>query len=126
GAGARPPLTEILALLGKGWRRPVEGRASIPLRLQPQLLQPSSQLERRNAVVPVVRLHCLQDLGAQRRRGIFRDRIFDRPKIPGCLPKLDLASQTVEGFQLLDRVAVDSRPKSFADHAVKVDEDAAA
>ncbi len=54
GADARQSLTEILALLGKGWRRPVEGRAPIPFRLQPQLLQPASQLERRDAVVAVV------------------------------------------------------------------------
>ena len=107
-------------------RRPRHGLAGESLQFLPALLQPRGEAQRREAVVTVVAL----ELGPKRPR--------DTGRVARLEPRLDLnarprrrgqvqrAGEAVERLQRLERVALDRGSQPLPDHAVEVDEHAAA
>src|ERR1019366_2064324 len=123
---ARESLIDLLFRPFERWRGPRNSFTSFLLRLDAESFEPVPQLERRDAVIAVVRPDSFANLRRETLGFLLRDRILNSAKVPGHLAQVDLPREPVEWFELLDRVALDSGAQRLADDAVKINEGAAA
>ena len=88
----------------------------------PSRLQPVAQPHGREAVIPIVRL--------DHRAGLIRKRVrlsqfecaFESTQMQGRFAQRNRPLEPVEGFQILERVALDARADRLTNYGVKIDE----
>ena len=113
----------VLNLLRLGYRR-ARQVAEFCGERRALLLQPVPQPESRNTIVTVVALDLREQIVAL----LFLAQLEPSLELDDtrpCIPEIDLPPESVEGFEPLDRVALDGRSDSLPHCAIEIDEDTA-